>query len=129
MECLNSYLIHLSAPQQTDIIKLINSFLGLFSDVPTRTQVLEHDIDVSDHPPIKQGAYRVNPVKRKIMESEVRYLIDNGLSVPSSSTWNSPRLLVPKSDGRQRFCTDYLESECRDETRFVSLPVNGGLYR
>lgn len=107
LECLRSHLIHLSDPQQTDIIKLINSFLGLFSDVPTCTQVLEHNIDVGDHPPIKQSAYRVNPVKRKIMESEVKYLVENGLTVPSSSAWSSPCLLVPKSDSTQRFCMDY----------------------
>lgn len=51
--------------------------------------------------------YKVNPVKRKIIDSEVKYLMENGLSVPSSSAWSSPCLLVPKPDGTHRFCTDY----------------------
>lgn len=101
LENLNSHLVHLSDPQRNDIIKIINSSLGLFSDIPTRTQVLEHDIDVGDHSPIKQSAYRVNLVKRKIMEAEVKYLVENGLAVPRSSAWSSPCLLVPKSDGTQ----------------------------
>lgn len=123
LESLSSHLIHLSDPQQTDIIKLINSFLGLFSDVPTRTQVLEHDIDVGDHPPIKQSAYRVNPVKRKIMESEVKYLVENGLAVSSSSAWSSPCLLVPKSDGTQRFCTDYRKVNAVTKPDSFPLPL------
>ncbi len=56
--------------------RLINSFPRLFSDVPMRTHVLEHDINVGDHSPIKQSPYRVNPTKRKIMEAEVKYLVE-----------------------------------------------------
>ncbi len=66
-----------------------------------------HDIDVGDHPPVKQNAYRVNPVKRELMEKETQYLVENGLAVPSCSPWCSPCLLVPKPDGTSRFCTDY----------------------
>ncbi len=41
------------------------------------------------------------------MKKETQYLIEHGLAVPSSSPWCSPCLLVPKSDGTSRFCTDY----------------------
>ncbi len=71
------------------------------------THVLMHDIDVGDHRPVKQNAYRVNPVKREIMKKETQYLIENGLAVPSCSPWCSPCVLVPKADGTSRFCTDY----------------------
>ncbi len=57
--------------------------------------------------PIKQHAYRVNTVKRSVMRQEVDYLLENGLAKASCSPWNSPCLLVPKSDGTFRFCTDY----------------------
>ncbi len=75
--------------------------------MPTVTSVLKHDIDVADHRPIKQNAYRINPVKREIMKQETDYLVKHGLAVPSSSPWCSPCLLVPKPDGSSRFCTDY----------------------
>lgn len=71
------------------------------------TQVLTHDIDVSSHAPIKQNAYRVNPVKRELMRRETQYLLEHNLAAPSSSAWCSPCLIVPKSDGSSRFCTDY----------------------
>lgn len=41
------------------------------------------------------------------MQNEVQYLLENGLAVPSSSAWSSSCLIVPKSDGSARFCTDY----------------------
>lgn len=41
------------------------------------------------------------------MQQEVKYLLDYGFAVPSSSSWSSPSLLVPKSDQSPRFCNDY----------------------
>ncbi len=41
------------------------------------------------------------------MKKEVTYLLENGLAKPSSSSWSSPCLLTPKSDGTPRFCTDF----------------------
>ncbi|KAL2085082.1 hypothetical protein ACEWY4_018402 [Coilia grayii] len=104
---LPSFLAHLSGSRAKDVQRLIESFPELFFDVPSRTNVLSHDICVNDHLPIKQHAYRVNPTKRAIMSAEVKYLVDNGLAKPSSSAWSSPCLLVPKPDGTFRFCTDY----------------------
>ncbi len=75
--------------------------------MPSQTTVLEHDIDVGECSPIKQNSYRVNPIKRKIMQEETAYLLEHGFAVPSSSSWSSPCLLIPKSDGKFRFCTDY----------------------
>lgn len=58
-EILSSLQVHLSylEPQNRyDVIELIHKYHALFSDVPTRTNVLQHDID-----PIRQHPYRVNP--------------------------------------------------------------------
>ncbi|KAG1952330.1 gag-pol fusion protein [Pimephales promelas] len=107
LKTLPSYLVHLSDDQRQDVIQLIKKFPTLFNDTPSRTSVLQHDIDVKDSPPIKQHAYRVNAYKRAIMREEVDYLTANGLAVPSYSPWSSPCVLVPKSDGTFRFCTDY----------------------
>lgn len=82
-------------------------FLSLFSDVPSRTSVLCHDIEVGRVSPVKQHPHRVNPKKRVIMKAEVEYLLKHGLAVPSQSPWSSLCVLVPKSDSAYRFCTDY----------------------
>ena len=104
---LPEHLTHLLPEQQSDLVQLVADFPVIFGDVPTRTTVLEHDIDVGRARPIKQHAYRVNPTKRALMRKEVEYLLANGLARPSSSPWSSPCLLQAKSDGSPRFCTDY----------------------
>ncbi len=86
----SSKLSHLSSSSQKELMQLIGKYSSLFSDVPTVTNVLEHDIDVGDNRPVKQNAYRINPVKREIMQKEMQYLIQHGLDVPSSSPWCSP---------------------------------------
>ena len=51
---LLSLMPHLSASQRHDLVSLILDFKCLFGDSPSRTNVLEHDIDVGDARPIKQ---------------------------------------------------------------------------
>lgn len=104
---LETYLAHLSTCQREDIVCLISRFPMLFSDVPSQTTVICHDIDVGNSPPVKQHPYRVNHQKREIMREEVRYLLQHGFVQPSQSPWSSPCLLVPKPDTTYRFCTDY----------------------
>ncbi len=96
MKDLTSFLSHLELEQVDQIIQLMYQFSSLFSDVPGRTTILEHDIDVGPAKPIKQHSYRVNPVKRHMMKTEVEYMLRHGQAQHSQSPWSSPCLLVPR---------------------------------
>lgn len=72
---LLSLLTHSSEEQVSDIAVVIQAFPELFNDIPTRTNMLCHDIDVAEAIPIKQHAYRVNPARKKIMSEEVAYTV------------------------------------------------------
>jgi hypothetical protein len=104
---IDTHLNHLPVDQRQEIVSFLRSHLSLFGDVPSSTNVLRHEIDVGTASPIKQHAYRCPLAKRELMKKEADYLLENGLAVPSCSPWSSPCLLVPKSDGTSRFCTDY----------------------
>lgn len=39
----------------------------MFQNIPTHTTILHHDIDVAGAKPVKQPAYRANPIKRKVL--------------------------------------------------------------
>lgn len=104
---LDYQLDYLAQHQRSSIVELINEYPNLFSDVPSQTTILTHDIDVGQFLPIKQNPYRVNPFKRDVMRREVDYLLQHGFATPSQSPWSSPCLLVPKADLSFRFCTDY----------------------
>jgi len=104
---LEQKLIHLPVQEQVVLKELLSDFAVLFPDVPGRTTIAVHDVDVGDTRPIKQHPYRVNPVKLKLMREEVDYMVQNGIIEPSQSQWSSPCVLVPKADGTYRFCTDF----------------------
>ena len=72
LRSLPTYLKHLDDAEKVDLTWLIQGFPGLFSDVPSRTTVLEHDVDVIGALPLKQRAYRVNQTKCQVMKQEVR---------------------------------------------------------
>ncbi|XP_033761567.1 uncharacterized protein LOC117343335 [Pecten maximus] len=104
---LDTKLEHLTVGQREEMKGLINENIHLFPDVPNKTTVLFHDVDVGEATPIKQHPYRLNPVKAKIMSDEIQYMLDNDIIEPSQSEWSSPCLLVPKPDKSFRFCTDF----------------------
>ena len=68
--------------KQVDLSEVVKSFPCLFGDTPTQTPVIDA-IDVGDAQPIRQRFYRV---KKKYLDAEVKYLLSNGLAVPSSSS-------------------------------------------
>lgn len=86
---------HLSKERCTELSALVNEYLCLVIDVPTRTHLIEHDIDAQ---PVHQHFYRVSEEKRRVMEREIKYKLDNNIAEPSSSSWASPWLLVDKAD-------------------------------
>ena len=87
---LKSLFGHLSKGQYVELSALINNYLCLFDDVPTCAHLIEHDIDVGDAQPIPQRFYRVSEQKRQVMEKEIKYMLDNNIAKPSSSSWASP---------------------------------------
>lgn len=87
----------------------MNAYPSFFSDIPTCTNLIEHDVDVGDARSIAQWFYRVNCEKQKILDSEVDYMLETGFAMPSTSSWLSPCLLVNKPDSTFRPCTDFRE--------------------
>lgn len=124
LDKLELLLGHLSQSKLVELCSLIRSYPPtLFSDVPTWTHLVEHDIDVGDAVPIRQRFYRTSPGKRKQLEVEVKYMLQNGIAEPSHSSWASPCLLVAKQSVS---CTDF-RSECHNQARQLSPSSYGGL--
>lgn len=104
---LDSLLLHLTESKRGELSDLIQKYSCLFGDVPTCTNWIEHDVDVGNAQPIKQRFYRMSPEKLKYLDSEVAYMLENNIAIPSPSSWSSPCILVPKADKSPRFCTDF----------------------
>ena len=118
---LNNKLSHLEPSQQEELKQLIHEYEHLFPDIPTRTDKIYHDVIVEDSKPIKQQPYRMNPLKQKYLQNEVKYLLENDFIEPSQSNYSSPCILVPKSNGTYRMCTDY--RKVNSVTKTDSFPI------
>ena len=118
---LNNKLSHLEPSQQEELKQLIHEYRHLFLDIPTRTDKIYHDVIVEDSKPIKQHPYRMNPLKQKYLRDEVKYLLENDFIEPSQSNYSSPCILVPKSNGTYRMCTDY--RKVNSVTKTDSFPI------
>ena len=119
---IDSKLAHLTQSQQQDLKELFSEYKQLFSDVPSRTDTIIHDVDVGDAQPIKQHPYRLNPQKEEYLKNEVQYLLDNDFIEPSQSNWSSPCLLVPKPDQSYRMCTDFCKLNSVTKTDTFPIP-------
>ena len=118
---LNNKLSHLEPSQQEELKQLIHEYEHLFPDIPSRTDKIYHDVIVEDSKPIKQHPYRMNPLKQKYLQDEVKYLLENDFIEPSQSNYSSPCILVPKSNGTYRMCTDY--RKVNSVTKTDSFPI------
>ena len=68
---------------------------------------IEHRIDTSYNPPIRQIPRRVPFAVRGEMSRMVKEMLRDDVIKESASPWASPVVLVRKKDGSLRFCVDY----------------------
>ena len=87
---LNNKLSHLEPSQQEEMKQLIHEYEHLFPDIPTRFNKIYHDVLVEDSKPIKQHPCRMNPLKQKYLQDEVKCLLENDFIEPSQSNYSSP---------------------------------------
>ena len=101
---------NMTKAQEQELENLLKRYKDIFAKDEYdlgRTDIVKHEIDTGDCKPIKQAAYKVNPHKKKIIEDEVKKMFKKGVIRKSNSPWSSPITLVPKPNGKWRFCTDY----------------------
>ena len=118
---LGTKLSHLPSVQRKELAEVITQYREVFPDVPSKTNLIEHDVDVGDSAPIKQHPYRVSPIRKELLDKEVQYMLKNDIIEESQSNWSSPCILVPKHDGGFRFCTDF--RKVNDKTKSDSFPI------
>ena len=63
----------------------------------------------------------MNPLKQENLQDEVKYLLENDFIEPSQSNYSSQCILIPKSNGTHRMCTDY--RKVNSVTKTDSFPI------
>ncbi|KAI7789793.1 hypothetical protein IRJ41_013744 [Triplophysa rosa] len=96
---------HVPPDGKQELLRILESNPRVCTLVTGRTDVLQHRIYSTCQVPIKQRPYRLQ-----------------GIVEPSHSGWASPVVLVPKKDGKYRFCVDYRKINSVTESDAYPLP-------
>ena len=90
LQNLNSKLSYLKESQRQDLNKPLQECKELFADVPSKTDQMYHDVDVSDAATVNQHPYRLHPNKQQYLKYVMKFDL-------------SKRILASSIDGtRQR---------------------------
>ena len=97
-----------TSKQQSDLKYLLEEYEVMFSDLPGKTTLGVHYIEVPPGTrPIRCTPYRLGPEKSAYLKKELADLVELGIIEESCSPWASPIVMVPKADGKLRLCTDF----------------------
>ena len=122
LQNLEEKLGHLNFSEKKMIENLIAKYSPLFKDIPSRTNLIEHDVILEDSTPIKQHPYRINPRHLALVRKEIAYMLENDMIELSNSNWASPIVLVAKADNTVRLCTDFRKVNAVTKTDPYPIP-------
>jgi len=89
--------------------RILAEFPGLTRFAPlssVKSHGIEHHI-VTEGPPKFSVPRRLSPEKLKFAKEEFKFMMEQGICRPSSSTWAAPLHMVPKTENVWRLCGDY----------------------
>jgi hypothetical protein len=95
---------HLNSEERVSLIKICEEYNDVFhltGDKPTFTKATEHTIPTPTVDPtrgINTKPYRIPQVHRDKVQKQTEQMLSDGIIVPRTSPWNSPILVLPKTD-------------------------------
>ncbi len=84
-----------------------SGFADVFSSLPGRTDLIQHHIETIPGEVAHSRPYRLLEHKKKVVQDELKAMLELGVIEELHNDWASPIVLVPKTDGSIRFCVDY----------------------
>lgn len=111
-----------SESQLSELKELIGEFPGLFSTIPGKTSLMEHDIELLQCDPVQCKVYRCSPRQEKLMKDAVDQMLDLGLIEPSEGDFVSPMILVEAPGKDPRPCVDYRKLNSVTATKVYPIP-------
>ncbi|CAH8502093.1 unnamed protein product [Dicrocoelium dendriticum] len=120
-------VLHLSPSLQS----LINKYQPLFTDDSSQygfCDWIEHTIPLTRQPYRPHGPRRIPIHLEAEVNRQVQEMLDAGVIEEAHSPYNSPVVLVKKTNGKYRFCVDFRRLNEISLTRFVPVPSVADIF-
>lgn len=114
----------LSSAQRQELMELVDQSRDGFSSEPGHTDLVEHNIITEPGIKVKLRPYRIPEARREAVRTEVKMMLEADIIEESNSEWCSPIVLVPKLDGKTRFCNDFRKVRPNEISKFDAYPMH-----
>jgi len=119
---ISKYVAILSLDQKRDLVSMLNEFGDVLTDRIGCSDLIEHDIKLTDEKTIPhQLIYKVPDEMKPEVEHEIEQLLKAGIIVESDSVYASPIVCVRKSSGKLRIFGDFrlINKLTRDDDPYI----------
>ena len=97
----------MTSGQEKQVRELLQDYSNVLTDLPGKTNLVEHDIKLTSEVPVRSKPYPVPHSLSETIKKEVDAMMRMGIIEESDSPYASPVVMVKKADGSNRFCTDF----------------------
>ena len=112
---------HLTDAQKDQLIATLKPHADMWEGKLGRISTIKHHIMTSG-PPVASQPYRAGPQSRKLIDAELKRMLQMDVIEPASGPWSAPVVLIPKPDGSIRFCIDYRKLNAVTKNDSYALP-------
>lgn len=85
---------------------MLLKFKNVFSDIPGKTHLYEHEIQLHDYTPFYIKSYPIPKRYKDEVKLQINEMLDGGIIEQAPTEYVSPLVVVTKKDGSARVCID-----------------------
>ncbi|GFU81008.1 transposon Ty3-G Gag-Pol polyprotein [Trichonephila clavipes] len=113
---------HLHDKQMDRLRELLNKYSTCFSNNPSLTNLVEHEIQLVSDQPVRTKPYRMSHRQNEILKNEINRMLKLGIIEVGESDYMSPMILVEVAGKEPRPCIDYRKLNGIIRTEYFPLP-------
>ncbi|GFR07066.1 retrovirus-related Pol polyprotein from transposon 297 [Trichonephila clavata] len=102
--------------------KVLVKFSTIFSNIPGKTNLVEHNIDLISDKRVQHKPYRMTNRQSEILKAEIERMLKYKIIEPGPSEYTSPMILVETPGRDPRPCIDYRKLNEMTRTEFYPIP-------